>query len=45
MVPDAELISLLSTVLSRTHVGEYTIKVQLYVFEVASYNIAHTRAH
>ena len=27
MVPDAEIISLLSTVLSRIDVGEYTIKV------------------
>ena len=35
MVPDAEIISLFSTVLSQTDVGEYTIKVQLYVLEVA----------
>lgn len=32
MVPDAEIISLLSTVLSRIDVGEYTIKVCIYCF-------------
>ena len=45
MVPDAEIISLLSTVLSRIDVGEYTIKVQRNVLEVVSYSIAHARAH
>jgi hypothetical protein len=36
MIPDAELISLLCTILSRLDVGEFTVKVRISTFFYAA---------